>query len=116
MVWRNLNISISACLLLFISSLAAQDIDSLNARGDSLLAVYDYYGAAEAFEQAINADSTDEPAYWKLASSLNQYAELQPRDQQLGLYERAETAAEKAIQLDSLDAEPFLQRCLDDSD
>lgn len=109
MVRRILNISIVACLLLFALPLAAQDKENLDSRGDSLLAAYDYYGAAEIFEQAIKADSTDEQAYWKLASSLNQYAELQPREEQLAYFERAEKASERAIQLDSLDAEPHYQ-------
>jgi tetratricopeptide (TPR) repeat protein len=101
-------------LLLFGISLSvncvmAEEIDSLIAQGDSLMAIYEYQAAGDKFGQAVALDSTSVEANWKLANSLNLFAELQPKDQQLELYEKASQAAERTIALDSLQPEGHFQ-------
>lgn len=109
MFWIRLNTPILINCLLFISLIAAQDVNEFIGQGDSLLAIYDYKQAAESYQKAADLDSGAGEAYWKMASSLNQYAELLPREEQLAYYERAESAAKRAIELDSTNAQAHFQ-------
>ena len=77
--------------------------------GDSLLDTYQYLDAINYFDSVSTADSESCEAFWKLAMSLNYFAELIPKDDQLAYYERASEAAEKAIALDSTAAEGHFQ-------
>lgn len=77
--------------------------------GDSLLTLYQYEAAAAYFDSVALADSNSSDAHWKLAKCLNYFAELQPRDKQLEIYEKAAQAADKVIGLDSLEAEGYFQ-------
>ena len=82
----------------------AQSFDSF-ARCDSLYDAYEYELSAACYDSLVAEDSSSCEANWKLARSLNLWAELQPRENQLNLYERAATAAERAIAIDSLEPE-----------
>ena len=97
---------LSISLILSINAFACAGSYSI---GDSLLAQFEYQLAVAFFDSAAAADSGSAEANWKLAKGLNYFAELQPRDDQLALYEKAGLAAEKAIELDSLEAEGYFQ-------
>jgi len=94
---------------LLVSSVKANEAANLIAQGDSSMAVYEYQAAGEIFKQAVALDSTSSVANWKLANSLNLFAELQPKELQLDLYEQASQAAERTIALDSLQPEGHFQ-------
>lgn len=97
------------CVALSVGCVMADETAGLIARGDSLMAVYEYQAAGEMFGQAVAFDSTSVEANWKLANSLNLFAELQPKEFQLDLYEKASQASERTIALDSLQPEGHFQ-------
>jgi len=99
----------SFCVALLVNFALADETIDLLARGDSLMSVYEYQAAGETFGQAVALDSSSVEANWKLANSLNLFAELQPKENQLDLYEKASQAAERAIALDSLQPEGHFQ-------
>jgi tetratricopeptide (TPR) repeat protein len=96
------------CSLLPIVSFADNSA-VLIAGGDSLKAIHEYGSAIDKFNQAAAEDSMNAGAYWKLAAALNLFAELQPKEEQLDLFERAADAAERTITLDSLQPEGHFQ-------
>ncbi len=76
---------------------------------DSLYAANDYSGSITCYEGLIRQDSLRADLHWKLARSLNLLAELEPKEKQLELYERASTSAKRCIELDSAIAEGHFQ-------
>jgi len=76
---------------------------------DSLYAANDYQGSIECYKGLIQQDSSGAESHWKLARSLNLLAELEPKEKQLELYERAAAAARRCIELDSTIAEGHFQ-------
>lgn len=77
--------------------------------GDSLYALNDYPASIAAYESALGIDSLSPEANWKLARSLNLLAELEPKDEQLALYEKGALAAQRCIRRDSMLAEGHFQ-------
>lgn len=96
-------------VLISFSGLIASPLSDTIIQGDSLYGLNDYPGSIKAYESALAIDSLSVEACWKLARSLNLQAELEPKDKQLALYERAAHASQKCIQSDSLIAEGHFQ-------
>jgi tetratricopeptide (TPR) repeat protein len=109
MVRQRINNPVRFFTFLFLLVLAGSCLAEQYPAGDSLLDSYQYLAAINYFDSVSNADTTSCEAAWKLAMSLNLFAELVPKDDQLAYYERAETAAEHAIALDSTEAEGHFQ-------
>lgn len=98
------------CLVLVsFTGLMADSLSEAIYRGDSLYALNDYPGSINAYENAIAADTLSAEANWKLARSLNLQAELEPKDKQLALYEKAALASQRCIEQDSMLAEGHFQ-------
>lgn len=98
------------CLVLVsFTGLMANPLMEAIYLGDSLYALNEYPGSINAYEKALSADSLSAEANWKLARSLNLQAELEPKDKQLALYEKAALASQRCIQQDSMIAEGHFQ-------
>ncbi|MCD6163693.1 MAG: hypothetical protein J7K40_14925 [candidate division Zixibacteria bacterium] len=100
-------------LLLIPVGISANDLSGLILSGDSLFESYKYEESIEYYDNAAALDSFSAEAYWKLARSLNLFAEFQPKDEQLELYEKASKAAEKTITIDSLLSEGHFEYARD---
>jgi tetratricopeptide (TPR) repeat protein len=94
---------------LFVLALSCISVGQSYPAGESLLDTYQYLDAINYFDSVSVSDSGSCEAFWKLAMSLNYFAELIPKDDQLAYYERASEAAEKAIAIDSTAAEGHFQ-------
>ena len=101
---------LSLAVLLFVPiNITASEAMSLITRGDSLFEAYDFEQSAARYDSSVALDSGSGEASWKLARSLNLFAELEPRENQLALYERAAAAAGRAVAIDSLEPEGHFQ-------
>jgi len=96
-------------LLMVPVSVSANDAEMLVNTGDSLFNLYEYEESINYYDESLALDSMSSEAYCKLARSLNLLAELQPKEKQLELFERAAWAAEKTVGLDSLEPEGHFQ-------
>ena len=90
-------------------NISANDAELFINAGDSLYNLYEYENSVNYYIESLAMDSTSSEAYWKLARSLNLFAELQLKEKQLELYERAARAAEETVALDSLEPEGHFQ-------
>jgi len=96
-------------VLVSFTGLMADPLKEAIIRGDSLYAINDYAISIDAYQAALGEDSLSAEANWKLARSLNLQAELEPKDKQLALYEKAALVSQRCIQRDSLIAEGHFQ-------
>ncbi|NLI16414.1 MAG: hypothetical protein GX409_09035 [candidate division Zixibacteria bacterium] len=98
------------CLaLVSFTGLMANPLSEAIYLGDSLYNMNDYWGSIAAYEKALGTDSLSPEANWKLARSLNLQAELEPKDKQLALYEKAALVSLRCIRQDSMIAEGHFQ-------
>jgi tetratricopeptide (TPR) repeat protein len=95
-------LSFLAILIIAPLSISFGNSDDFIASGDSLYSIFDYENSINEYSNAIASDSLSFEAYWKLARNLNEYAVLQPENEQLELFEKASKLAQKTIALDSL--------------
>jgi tetratricopeptide (TPR) repeat protein len=109
MVKPRFNNPVRALTFLLLLLFAGSCFGGQYPAGDSLLDSYQYLAAINYFDSVSRADSSSCEASWKLAMSLNLFAELVPKDDQLAYYERGEAAARHAIELDSTEAEGHFQ-------
>jgi tetratricopeptide (TPR) repeat protein len=101
--------ALCALVVLIAPYLFAAPISAIIARGDSLYAQNDYNASIIAYKQAIAADSLSAESEWKLARNLSIMAELEPKQNQLAIFEQAENASLRCIALDSMIAEGHFQ-------
>jgi len=94
---------------LLSGNLFAGSILDYIGQGDSLYLADDYPASIAAYKQALASDSLSPETNWKLARSLNIQAELEPKEKQLALYEKAAISATRCIGGDSLIAEGHFQ-------
>ena len=102
-------LSLLTLFLLVPVSVSAGDIEAFVNKGDSLYGIYDYMQSVEYYEDALLLDSSLAEPNWKKSRSLNLYGELQPKENQLELFERSAEAARKTITIDSLQPEGHFQ-------
>ena len=101
----------TAALALVPASLRAQDLAALLAAGDSAYDTYRPADAVRAFESALAIDSLDYGANWKAARSMVDIAKQITGSQDSlkrrrdSLYSVARGYAERALRVDSTDAE-----------
>jgi tetratricopeptide (TPR) repeat protein len=96
-------------ILMASASLFASPLTDALSAGDSFYTANDYPGSIESYQKALAIDSLSPDANWKLARSLNIQAELEPKDKQLALYERAAIVSQRCIDIDSSIAEGHFQ-------
>ena len=89
--------------------LAAQDVDALVARGDSLWTALQPKASLRPFREAIRIDPTRSDAWWKYARAqvdvAKQLANDDDREVRDSLFGIARAYAQSALNLDSLDAD-----------
>lgn len=83
--------------------------NTIAADCDSLYTANNYVVAIDCYEELIGTDSLSADSYWKLARTLNLQAELEPKDRQLDMYERAAAASRRCLKIDSMLAEGHFQ-------
>jgi tetratricopeptide (TPR) repeat protein len=98
-----------ALILIPFASLFASPVTEAISLGDSLYEANDYPGSISAYQKGLAIDSLSPEVNWKLARSLNIQAELEPKDKQLAIYERAAIISQRCISGDSLLAEGHFQ-------
>lgn len=89
-----------------IPSARPQTVEQFIAQGDSAYAKFDLQEALQAYKQAVQLDSTNCEALWKLAQAYVDVGEKQPEKQQAQYYWTAERFARRAVELcpDNADA------------
>ncbi|HDQ44855.1 MAG TPA: hypothetical protein ENN17_05045 [bacterium] len=88
------------CVPFFL--LHAESIEQQLALGDSLKAVWDHAGAAEAYLKVIERDSGHYEALWNAADELTEMANALPedeKDKKEELFARSRALAERAIEV-----------------
>jgi tetratricopeptide (TPR) repeat protein len=88
---------------------AAQEIDNLLARGDSLYELHDYEQSGRHYRRAGDLDSSRFEPFWKLGRSLNLKGETASKDSQLVIYEEARDSEKHALGLDEGHADAHFQ-------
>jgi tetratricopeptide (TPR) repeat protein len=110
--------ALAVALALHPAGLRAQDVNALLAAGDSAYDAYRPVEAVRAFEAVLALDSTRYDANWKAARSMVDIAKQiagsadslkRRRD---SLYAVARSYAERALRIDSTDAEGHFARAL----
>lgn len=102
-------LSFSFLLFLISSDLYGATTSELIAQGDSLCDAYNFRGAVTQFQRAVQIDSANFSAYWKLGKCLNFLGELAPRDSQLTIFEKARDAELAALALNDASADAHFQ-------
>lgn len=96
---------ILVCVVIFAGGLSAQPPDSAGAFiavGDSLRDAWDHQGAAEAYLNALELDSTLYEALWKAADQVTEVANKLPdkeKDKKEKLFAMADSLCDEAIEV-----------------
>ncbi len=87
-------------------ALKAQTVEDYLAEGDSAYAKFELEKALEAYQKAVQLDSTNCEALWKLAQAYVDVGEKKPKKEQKQYYLTAEKYARQAVRLcpDNADA------------
>jgi len=110
--------ALAAGLILAPAALRAQDVAALLAAGDSAYDAYRPVETVRAFEAVLAIDSLRYDANWKAARSMVDIAKQiagradSLKRQRDSIYVRARAYAERALRIDSTDAEAHFARAL----
>ena len=89
--------------------LAQSEISSKIALGDSLFNAYDNPGALEAYLEALNLDSMNYEANWKVSRAFVDIGETLEGDERADSFKEAEKYSKRAVSIDSLKSKGHLQ-------
>jgi hypothetical protein len=97
-------------LLAFAVPLAAQEVKTLCAQTDSLIALRKINDAKTVIESAYAKDAKDVEVLWRLSRVYVLYGDLQPKDAQEKLYVKAQEYADAAVNANDKDMHGYIRR------
>jgi len=97
-------------VILLIGSVYAQD--DYITKGDEAYKKFDNQTALEFYKQALEQNSQDFEATWRISRAYVDIGEHMPEEQQLGYYEKAHLFADSAVTVNSNRSEGYTRRAI----
>ena len=103
-----------ACLTVLLINGAVFSQDSLNyiSQGDTAYEKFDNHTALDYYKKALEQNSVDFDAIWRISRAFVDIGEHLPEDQQLGYYEKSKIFADSAVNVNPDRSEGYTRRAI----